>query len=156
MNNTRFARQDRFCRVAEARTEKLIRMIHLLGNCSNLCNYAYTKEQVDKIFSSLQDALDITRQRFEKPSGGKKAFHLSVPCEDAETSKEKPMIQIYLPNGAILRAVAEQNSAFPSIDIYLADGNDVSMKKVCFAEFNPEKHQGKNSVSAPISPIKRM
>ena len=36
--------RERFKRIAETRTNKLIDMIELLGNCSNRNNYEYTEE----------------------------------------------------------------------------------------------------------------
>ena len=54
---------DRFRRVAEARVNKIIKMIRLLGNCSETGVYAYTDAQVEYIFSALQSELD-------KPKGG--------------------------------------------------------------------------------------
>lgn len=38
----RESRPDRFRRVAEARVNKIIKMVRLLGNCSNLAVYAFT------------------------------------------------------------------------------------------------------------------
>ena len=51
------SRSDRFVRLAEARVNKLIKMIRLLGNCSMKCNYEFTEEQVSQIFSTLYDEL---------------------------------------------------------------------------------------------------
>ena len=36
-------KNDRFVRIAEARTNKIIDMIRLLGNCSNKASYDYSK-----------------------------------------------------------------------------------------------------------------
>jgi hypothetical protein len=44
-------KRERFVRIAEARTNKIIDMIHLLGNCSNTSTYDYTEADVNKIFS---------------------------------------------------------------------------------------------------------
>lgn len=59
-------RRDRFVRLAEARTNKIIDMIHLLGNCSNLSQYDYSPKDVDKIFKAIQTELDESRKRFSK------------------------------------------------------------------------------------------
>ena len=45
MKNTETNR-ERFVRIAEARTQKIIDMIELLGNCSNKYNYEYTQKDV--------------------------------------------------------------------------------------------------------------
>ena len=55
------SREDRFRRLAEARVNKIIAMIRLLGNLSSRSIYAYTLEQVEQIFSALQ--LELSRQR---------------------------------------------------------------------------------------------
>ena len=51
------SKSDRFVRLAEARVNKLIKMIRLLGNCSMKCNYEFTEDQVSQIFSTLYDEL---------------------------------------------------------------------------------------------------
>ena len=45
--------RERFIRIAETRTQKIIDMIDLLSNCSNQYNYEYTQKDVDKMFSIL-------------------------------------------------------------------------------------------------------
>ena len=52
------SKADRFRRVAEARVNKIIKVIRLLGNCSGTSVYAYTDAQVAYIFSALQSELD--------------------------------------------------------------------------------------------------
>lgn len=68
---------DNFVRLAEARTNKIIDMIGLLGNLSNKSNYTYTNEQVESIFNSIQQALNESKQRFSnEPIQKKKKFRL--------------------------------------------------------------------------------
>lgn len=50
---------ERFKRVAENRTNKIIDQIRLLGNCSNRSNYEYTEEDVKKIFAAIEVELHI-------------------------------------------------------------------------------------------------
>lgn len=47
------SKTDRFRRVAEARVNKIIKMIRLLGNCSGTGVYEYTDEQVAYILSLI-------------------------------------------------------------------------------------------------------
>ena len=54
-------KNDRFVRIAEARTNKIIDMIRLLGNCSNKASYDYSKEDVKKIFGALEKELKNTK-----------------------------------------------------------------------------------------------
>lgn len=68
---------ENFVRLAEARTNKIIDMVLLLGNLSNKTNYSYTNEQVKAIFDSIQQALDETKQKFlEEPTQKRKKFRL--------------------------------------------------------------------------------
>ena len=53
MNN----KKENFKRVAEKRTNKIIEMIQLLGNLANSSFYEYTDEQIEHIFSSIQEEL---------------------------------------------------------------------------------------------------
>ena len=57
-------KRSRFVRLAEARTNKIIDMIKLLGNCSNTTNYEYTEEDVRKIFSAIECELKNSRAKF--------------------------------------------------------------------------------------------
>ncbi len=60
----RKTRRDRFLEIAERRTKALLRDIRLLGNCGNRSAYEYRDEEVEKIFSAIQDELDRARSRF--------------------------------------------------------------------------------------------
>ena len=60
----RESNRERFIRIAEARTQKIIDMIDLLGNCSNQYNYEYTQKDVDKMFSAIETALKTSNARF--------------------------------------------------------------------------------------------
>lgn len=60
----RESRADRFRRVAEARVNKIIKIVRLLGNCSNVSVYAFTEAQVQQIFATLQDELNRAQKRY--------------------------------------------------------------------------------------------
>lgn len=57
-------KRDRFIRLAEARTNKILVMMRLLGNCSSKANYEYTDEDIKKIFNALEKELKNTKNRF--------------------------------------------------------------------------------------------
>ncbi len=57
-------KEERFVRIAENRTNKIINMIRLLGNCANTNNYQYTNNQVDRIFRAIEKELDITKKKY--------------------------------------------------------------------------------------------
>lgn len=71
MGNTQETKRDKFVRLAEARTNKIIDMIQLLGNCSNQSQYEYTQRDVHKIFSAIQGELDAAKKRFNKQESQK-------------------------------------------------------------------------------------
>ena len=58
------SKRDRFVRIVEARTNKIIDMLRLLGNCSSKSNYDYSEEDVKKIFGALEKELKNTKNRF--------------------------------------------------------------------------------------------
>ncbi len=58
------SKRDRFVRLAEARTNKIIDMMRLLGNCSNKANYEYSEEDVKKIFNALEKELKNTKNKY--------------------------------------------------------------------------------------------
>lgn len=61
---TKETKRERFVRLVEARTNKIIDMMKLLGNCSSTANYEYTDEDVKKIFSAIERELKITKAKF--------------------------------------------------------------------------------------------
>jgi hypothetical protein len=66
------SKRERFKRIAENRTNKIINMIDLLGNCSNKNNYDYTDEDVKNIFNAIENSLKISKMKFaEKQEKGK-------------------------------------------------------------------------------------
>lgn len=65
-------KSERFKRVAENRTNRIIEMIRLLGNCSNKSNYEYTEEDVRKIFSAIESELKEAKQKYQTKEKGKR------------------------------------------------------------------------------------
>lgn len=59
------SKKEKFVRIAEARTNKIIDMIRLLGNCSNTSTYDYSKDDVKKIFSAIESELRIAKAKFD-------------------------------------------------------------------------------------------
>ena len=57
-------KRQRFIRIAEARTNKILEMMRLLGNCSSKSNYEYTEEDVRKIFTVLEKELKNTKNKY--------------------------------------------------------------------------------------------
>ncbi len=66
MGKIQETKRDKFVRLAEARTNKIIDMLQLLGNCSNTSAYDYTQQDVDKIFGAIENELREAKKKFNK------------------------------------------------------------------------------------------
>lgn len=59
-------KRERFRKIAENRTNKILDDLRLLGNCANKSNYSYTDEEVRKIFNSIENELKMTKLKFNE------------------------------------------------------------------------------------------
>ena len=66
--------RERFVRIAESRTQKIIDMLDLLGNCSNPYNYEYSKKDLDKMFGAIENAVKNCKSRFSGSSEKESRF----------------------------------------------------------------------------------
>jgi len=55
---------ERFKRVAEARTNAVLDKLRILANCSNRQIYGYTEDDINKIFSVINERVRETRAKF--------------------------------------------------------------------------------------------
>ena len=69
-------KNEKFVRIAEARTNKIIDMIRLLGNCSNKAAYDYSKEDIKKIFTAIDNELKAAKAKFDSSSEDSIKFKL--------------------------------------------------------------------------------
>lgn len=69
-------KKDRFKKVAVQRTNKVLKMLELLGNCSNKRNYDYSDEEVNKIFKAIETELKQTKEKFKIEENKNKRFEL--------------------------------------------------------------------------------
>lgn len=69
-------KNEKFVRIAEARTNKIIDMIRLLGNCSNKATYDYSKDDVKKIFTAIDNELKAAKAKFDSSSEDSIKFKL--------------------------------------------------------------------------------
>ena len=69
-------KRERFVKIAENRTNKIISMIKLLGNCSNKNNYTYSDDDIKQIFNAIDNEIKIAKGRFQEAQGTKKEFKL--------------------------------------------------------------------------------
>ena len=66
MSNQQETKREKFVRLAEARTNKIIDMLQLLGNCSNASAYDYTQQDVEKIFSAIENEVREAKKKFNR------------------------------------------------------------------------------------------
>lgn len=58
-------KRERFLRIAENRTNRILEDLRLLGNCANTNNYEYSDEDVNKIFNAIEKDLRIQKSKFK-------------------------------------------------------------------------------------------
>ncbi len=66
MNKPEESKREKFVRLAENRTNKILSMIQLLGNLSSPGTYEYTQQDVDKIFTAIENASREAKKRFNR------------------------------------------------------------------------------------------
>lgn len=59
------AKRDKFRKLAKQRGNRILNDIRLVGNLSNTNNYAYTDQDVYKIFSTIEQELKIAKLKFQ-------------------------------------------------------------------------------------------
>ena len=69
-------KREKFVRLVEARTNKIISMLRLLGNCANKANYDYTDADIQKIFTTLEKELKLARMKFSSSAVEDDTFKL--------------------------------------------------------------------------------
>lgn len=57
-------KQARFKKVVTRRVDSILKTLDLLSNCSNIHNYEYTREDVDKIFKALNSKVNNVKSQF--------------------------------------------------------------------------------------------
>lgn len=62
---------ERFKRLAEYRTNEVLKRLNVLGNCANRSAYAYTEEEINKIFSVIDKKVKETKSKFHFSNNNK-------------------------------------------------------------------------------------
>lgn len=62
---------QRFKRLAEYRTNEILKRLKILGNCSNRQVYEYTQQDIEKIFSAIEKQIKDVRSKFYFPKNEK-------------------------------------------------------------------------------------
>lgn len=67
-------KHDRFTRLAEYRTNEILKRLKVLGNCSNKSTYEYSEVEINKIFLEIEKRVKEIKSKFHFPK--KKEFKL--------------------------------------------------------------------------------
>lgn len=67
-------KHERFQKIAEARTNKVINDLRILSNCANTHNYTYTKEEAVQILKAIDEAVRDLKIAFASKGTGSKSF----------------------------------------------------------------------------------
>ena len=59
-------KRQKFVNLAEARVNRAMKDMQLIGNLSNKAAYEFSEADVRKIFGALQKAMDSAKSRFTK------------------------------------------------------------------------------------------
>lgn len=70
-------KREKFVRLAENRTNRIIDTLQLMENLANTSNYEYSQKDVDKIFNAISQQMNETKKAFSKQgTTAKKRFTL--------------------------------------------------------------------------------
>ena len=69
-------KRKNFKRIAEARTQKVLSMLELIGNLSNTSFYEYTDEEIEMIFNTIQNSVKENKEKFKNGKKAKRRFIL--------------------------------------------------------------------------------
>lgn len=58
------SKRNRFVRIVENRTNKILDMLRLLANCANKSNYEYNEDDIKQIFAAIDKEVKITKNAF--------------------------------------------------------------------------------------------
>lgn len=70
--NVNETKHEKFIRLAEARTNKALDQIKLIGNLSDKSTYEFSEEEVNKIFAHIEKEMKIAKSRFNGTEESKK------------------------------------------------------------------------------------
>jgi hypothetical protein len=63
-------KREKFVELAEARVNKALKDIQLIGNLSNRSAYEFSEGDIRKIFATLQKGLDAAKGKFSRENDG--------------------------------------------------------------------------------------
>lgn len=66
MSNMSETKHEKFERLASKRTESVLKKLDVLANCSNKSNYEYSEDDVERIFSAIEEKVEQVEREFEQ------------------------------------------------------------------------------------------
>lgn len=75
MDNYSINRKHNFKKLASQRTNGVLEKLRILGNLSNKSYYSYSDQDIQKIFSAIEEQTRLIKAKF-KLSGKRKRFKL--------------------------------------------------------------------------------
>ncbi len=69
MGNKNETPEQRFKRLATHRTNEVLKKLRVLGHCANRQNYAYSEEQVSRIFAAIEKQVKEEKAKFHYAKG---------------------------------------------------------------------------------------
>ena len=66
-----YTKRERFKRLAEYRTNLVLKRLKVLSNCANRSAYEYTEEEINKIFSEIEKRVRESKAKFHFPKDKK-------------------------------------------------------------------------------------
>lgn len=61
------SKRRRFKRLATRRANEILYRLKVLSNCSNRSFYDYTEEDINKIFSAIEEQVKYVKAKFKSP-----------------------------------------------------------------------------------------
>lgn len=68
------SKSELFLRLAQLRTQKVLKSLRILGNCSNRANYEYSTEQVESITEAIGSAFNEMITKFTPSKAEQESF----------------------------------------------------------------------------------
>ena len=69
---------QRFARIADFRVQYIVERVRILSKLANRFAYEYTKQDIDNIFGSLREEIDIAERKFRHDLSRKQASRRGV------------------------------------------------------------------------------
>jgi hypothetical protein len=60
-------KKERFKKLAELRTNEVLKRLKILGNCANRSTYDYNEEEIKKIFNAIDSKIREVKAKFYYP-----------------------------------------------------------------------------------------